>query len=393
MITGLATGGAETMLYRLLAAEGDADRRGDGAEPSPATTPIVSLTEPTDWARRFEALGVPVRSLGMRGANPRGIFGLARIVRDVQPDVVHTWMYHANLVGALAAKLAGGLAGGPPVVWGLRQSNLDPAVNKASTLRVVRWGGRLSGWLPDLIVSNSHAGAKTHADLGYPDDRCIVIPNGFDLDAFRPDPGAGARIRRELRIPDEAFVTGWIGRDDPQKDPDTLLRAARRLAITGEASDPGPPIHFLLCGAGIAEDNDRLARLRPPRGEGPPAGSVHLLGPRDDIPDLMNAFDVLVLSSRGEGFPNVVGEAMATGTPCVVTDVGDARRIVGDTGRVVPPADPEALADALAEVAALDAAKREELGRRARQRIRDRYDIRDVAARYRRLYEDLTRKR
>lgn len=385
VITGLATGGAETMLYRLLAAQG-ADGHNEETRSSPTSTPVVSLTEPTGWAHRFETLGVEIQSLGMQGANPGAVLRLARTVRDIQPDVVHTWMYHANLVGGLATKLAGGLSGGPPIVWGLRQSNLDPAVNKASTLRVARWGGRLSGWLPDVIVSNSHAGVEAHGPLGYPPERCRVVSNGFDLDAFRPDPAAGARVRRELDVPDGAFLAGWVGRDDPQKDPDTFLKAVRRV-IKSEVSGSRFPLHFVLCGRNIDADNARLVQYLE---DGTFRERVHLLGLRNDVPGLMNAFDVLVLSSRGEGFPNVVGEAMAAGTPCVVTDVGDARRIVGETGTTVPPADPEALADALVKMATLDRDKRKELERQARRRVQERYDIHDIVTRYRQLYEELT---
>jgi glycosyltransferase involved in cell wall biosynthesis len=368
--TGLSTGGAELMLYRLLAA---LDR-------STFAPSVVSLLPAGPTAAKIAALGVPVRSLGMRPGvpDPRAAVRLARWLRREGPDVVQTWMYHADLIGGVAARLAGCRQ----VAWGLRQSTLDPHTSKRSTIWTARACARLSRLVPARIVCCSEASRRVHAALGYAPERMVVIPNGFDLAAYRPDPAARAVVRAELGLPADAPLVGLVARWDPQKDHQMFVWAAARVG------DQHPAVHYLLCGDDITPANAALAEWIGAAGLG---GRCHLLGPRDDMPRLTAALDVACsASASGEGFSNVLGEAMACGVPCAATDVGDAALIVGDTGRVVPPRDPAALAGALHELLALSPAARQALGQAARRRIEERFTLGACAARYAALYTALT---
>ena len=218
--------------------------------------------------------------------------------------------------------------------------------------------------------------------MGYAADRMLVIPNGFDLGAFRPDPAAGPTLRRELGIPAPAPLIGLVARFHPQKDHSTFFAAARRLHRTC------PDAHFILCGDGITWENPELAAEADQAGL---RGCCHLLGRRSDMSFIQAALDFASSSSStGEGFPNVLGEAMASGVPCAVTNVGDSARIVGETGRIVPPGDPEALVRAWEDLLGLPPEARTALGVAARDRIARQYSLPAIAARYSALYDEIS---
>ncbi|MGB5833707.1 MAG: glycosyltransferase [Thiohalocapsa sp.] len=369
VITGLERGGAEIMLLRLL---GVLDR--ERFAPT-----VVSLRPPGPIAERIEALGIPVASVCMQGSvpSPTDLSRLWRQMRALGPDLVHTWMYHADLLGGLVGRLGCHA----PVIWALRNSNLDPAQVKLSTRFTVRLNALLSAWIPDRIVSNSRVAIDLHRSIGYASDKLVLIPNGFDLAEFRSDAEAATAVRAELGLSPDTCLVGSFARFHPQKDHRTLCQAAGRIAARHER------VHFLLAGDGIDHANPELAAWIAENGV---ADRFHLLGPRDDMPRLTGALDLaLVTSSFGEAFPQVIGEAMACAVPCVVTDVGDAGFIVGDTGRLVPSRDPEALAGAVLELLDVGPADRAELGRRARLRIESDFSLEAVAGRYAALYSQV----
>lgn len=366
VITGLNTGGAETMLAKLLSCL----RRGD------TDHVVVSLTGGGPLADRISDLGITVTLLGMArgGPSPGGFLRLVQTLRQHKPDLVQAWMYHANLLTSFAAQLAGR----PSVIWNIRQSDLDPRVSKQSTIIVAKLGGRLSRWLPDKVICCAETARTVHEHMGYAPERMVVIPNGFDLEIFQPSEEARTSLRRELGLDGKALLVGLAGRFDAQKDHHGFLNAASILRKTK------PDVNYVLCGDGIDAGNKQLTRWIT---ENNLVGSCHLLGQRSDMPRIMAGCDVMVSASAfGEGFPNVLGEAMAAGTPCVATDVGDSRSIIGKIGRVVPPRDPAALAEALHEILHLDEADRRALGLSARAHIAEHYEIDVVAGRYAALY-------
>ncbi len=369
VISGLSTGGAEMMLYKLLSRLNQAS----------FTSAVVSLVPIGPIGEKIQALNVPVRTLGMRRKvpNPAGLYRLARWLRQDPPDLIQTWMYHADLLGGLAAKFAGGI----PVIWNIRHGTFDDQGGKWSSHWTMKACIPLSRWLPTRIVCCSEASQRMHISVGYAADRMVVIPNGFDLTAFKPNPAARLSVRRELDIPAEAFLIGQVGRFDAQKDHWTFIQAAAQLL----AYSPG--VHFLLCGDGITWGNAELAGWIATTGIG---HRCHLLGHREDIPRLTAACDIATSSSsHGEGFSNVIGEAMACGVPCVVTDVGDAALIVRETGRVVPPQNPEALAQNWRALLELGREGRERLGRAAHSRIGENFNLPVIVAKYQKLYEEI----
>ena len=370
IITGLEIGGAERSLHELLCVT---DREQFVVE-------IVCLTREGPVGERIRALGVPVHALGLSRSmpNPVGVVTLSRMIRRFHPDVIQTWMYHADLLGGLAAKLAGGV----PVAWGIRHCDFDWSVTRARTRHVVRMCARLSRRLPRRIVSNSRAAKEAHASIGYDAARIVVIPNGFDLDAFRPDPEARRALRSELAVPDGAVLIGAAGRFHPVKGHATFAKAAGLLA------ERDPDARFVLCGDGVEESNAEFTSLFDPALL---RGRVSLLGRRDDMPRVLAALDVATSPSYEEAFPRVVGEAMACAVPCVATDVGDSELLVGDTGRIVPPRDPGALAGAWCELVALGAGGRETLGKAAMRRIRENYEIHAIARRFGDLHAELAK--
>jgi glycosyltransferase involved in cell wall biosynthesis len=369
IITGLSTGGAEVMLLKLL----------EHIDRNQFSFHVFSLTDLGDVGPRIAALGVPVEAIGMaRGTlDPRAVFRLARRLREIRPDLVHTWMYHADLLGGLAARFAGVRA----IAWALHNTNLDCHKTKASTRLVVRLNALASHWLPSGILSCAVAARDIHAAIGFAAHKIVVIPNGFDVSRYRPDPSARTSVREELRVSEDTPLVGVVGRFDPQKNHAGFIEAAGLLRHSR------PDVHFVLVGAGLDAENHELAVAAQCAGLD---AAVHWLGRRGDMPRLMAAFDVLASSSSyGEAFPMVIGEAMACGVLCAVTDVGDSAAMIAHTGRVVPPGDMRGLAGAMHALLALDPIERIALADAARERIEQHFEIGHVARQYEGYYRRL----
>lgn len=355
---GLGGGGAEAMLARLAT-----------AKPSVADhVTVVSLLPADGHAARLRAAGVTVVELSFGGAAgvAGGITTLAKLIARQRPDIVQGWMYHGDLA-ALVALILSGRRKTTRLVWSIRCSALDFRHYGAGLRLVVKACTLLSSW-PDLVIANSAAGLKSHLALGYRPRRVEVVANGIDVDEYQPDAAARGAVRRELGIPEGAIVLSHVARVDPMKDHATFLAAMARL----------PEMSTLMVGAGT---------------ENLPAGrNVIRLGRRDDVARLLPAADFVVSSSRfGEGFSNALAEGMACGLPAIATDVGDASVIVGDTGLVVPPEDPDALAAAIRTLAGESAAARAERGRRARGHIVEHFALADAVRRHAELYASLVR--
>jgi len=325
VINGLNNGGAEAVLYRLCLAD------------NKNTHVVISLRGEGKYGPLLKTAGITVHCLDMpRGLlTPVGLWRLARLLRHLRPDVVQTWMYHADLLGGLVARAVGIRA----VFWGIRQTDLQQGKTKRTTILVARLCALLSRWVPKRIVSCAQQGMVVHQALGYAKDKFRVIPNGYDLSRLAPDAHSGCALRSTLGVPDGMPLLGNVARFHPQKDHHNLI------AALGLLKQNGLDFRCLLIGDGMTDTNAELMAWLDTHNV---RAEVLLLGPRSDITSVMNALDVNVLSSSyGEGFPNVLCEAMACGTPCVTTDVGDAGLIVANTGWVVPARSAEALARAM----------------------------------------------
>jgi glycosyltransferase involved in cell wall biosynthesis len=356
------------MLYRFLAA----------SNPQEYQHEVISLTDRGAMAAKIESLGVTVRVLGMRPGvpNPVAVMKLAGMLRESRPQVVQTWMYHANLLGGLAARMAGNI----PVVWGIHHTRVDRRETKLLTVLTVRIGGWLSKRLPARIVCCSKASEDAHLELGYAPAKMQVISNGIDVEEFRPHPDAGLAIRKALGISAETLVIGLAARFHPHKDHQTFLQAA------GVLHKEFPDVHFVLCGDGVVPENPEIAAEVSAAGL---QGRCHLLGTRSDMPGMYAAWDIAANSSLSEALPLTVGEAMACGVPCVVTAVGDCPTIVGDTGRVVPPQRPDLMARAWQELLESGPEFRQKLGKAARQRVAKHYSLTALVEQYQALYRTM----
>lgn len=365
LITGLSVGGAEMMLYKLLK-HSSCLRQGV----------VVSLVSGGEMARRIEALGVRVVGLHMRRGLPdiSVLWRLVCLLRSEKFDLLSTWMYHADFLGGVAARLAN-----LPVLWNIRNSDLDPEKTKWMTRCLARACASLSGLVPRRIISCSRTARDVHVRLGYRPEKFVIIPNGFDLNSFVPDRDIRTVVRNTLGIEENTPLVGLVARFDPQKNHVGFLDAACMV------HDSIPQTHFVLAGTGVTWENTLLRQKIEDLGL---QRQVHLLGPRTDIARLMTTFDVLASSSHGEAFPNVLGEAMACGVPCVATNAGDSAYIVGDTGKVVPVGDMHALAGAVVDVLSMSSAERAAAGNRARARVEELFEIGRIAKEYERVFEE-----
>jgi glycosyltransferase involved in cell wall biosynthesis len=361
LIIGLQTGGAELMLTRLVA-------HTDRARFRPV---VVSMTDSGSLGPVIERAGVECVALGLRRGipDPIGLWRLDRVLRRAQPDILQTWLYHADMLGLIVRQLM-------PVrhlLWNLRCSDMRlPPLNAALRRVLARFSA-----VPDAVIVNSQAGKRFHERIGYRPRRWEYVPNGFDTEALTPDPQARRRLRCELGVAEDAVVIGLPARYHPMKDHTTFFAAARILALAR------PEARFLLVGAGTERSNPVHARSGI-------ADRLLPLGERGDMAAVYAALDIATLTSAsGEGFPNVLGEAMACGVPCVATDIGDAAIVLGEAGLVVPPRDPEALAAAWERLIAAGPQARRELGLTARAHIVRDHALEAVVGRYQALYDDI----
>lgn len=371
IITSLQIGGAEMALYRLVST----------LDHKFFQQSVISLTHDQPVGDLIRSAGIPVESLGLCPSfpDPRGIFRLKQKITVFNPDIVQTWMYHADFLGGIAAKLAGSY----PVVWNIRHTITDKGSLKTSTYLIASANALLSRSLPTKIICNANAGKQTHVAMGFDESKILVIENGFDLSRFMPDKTSREDVRNELGLPGDGYLIGMAARYNPQKDHVNFIRAASLLRQKRQDVD------FLLWGNNVDDSNPELAELIHSLNL---QNHVLVLGLRMDGQRLFSALDIATLSSAyGEAFPQVIGEAMACGVPCVVTDVGDSARIVENTGRVIPPRDPQALANAWNELLSMPEAERISLGLSARERIKDLFSLENTTRKYSQIYQAISK--
>lgn len=369
VIIGLNVGGAELMLKRLI----ESHREQTGIEHS-----VISLTDKGVLGVQIAQQGVAVYCLGMSSIikGPATFFKLRKLLQTLRPDVVHTWMYHADLLGGLAARSIGIRN----LVWCIRSTDIRKGGSKV-TLLIRKLCALLSGRLPRVIVCAADASRKVHEAVGYALNKMQVIPNGFELDKLLPTGSNGSRIRDELGISNDCTLVLSVGRYNPVKDHKTFIEAAGKVAAQRDN------VKFMLVGRDLEYSNPQLMALIDATSQA--ADAFYLLGERNDVPACLQASDVFCLHSVTEGFPNVLGEAMAVGLPCVTTDVGDAAYLLDNAEWVVPAASSDKLAEKLNALLALPVAERKALGQAAASRIRENFIMEVISQRYYKLYISL----
>ena len=368
IITSLYTGGAERALYNLL----------QGGLNEQFETHVISLSDAGTIGPQIERLGVPVICLGMPSGRPTlaSVIKLRRVIKDLQPDLIHGWMYHGNIV-TMIARIA--TMTRPALVWGVRHSLYQIENEKRLTQLVIKANRFLSN-SPDMILYNSRLSQQQHEQFGFQGTNSQVIPNGINLKQFCFSDAERTRIRTELGIPTDAIVAGHVARLHPMKDHPLFLQAAIDIAKRFEQ------FHCILIGRDVNMENEGLAKYIPEELQ----NRFHLLDERSDISAVMSAMDIFTLTSTwGEAFPNVLGEAMATGLPCVTTNVGDSALIVGDCGQIVEPQDKAALVGAIESLVVLSSTDRQQIGVRARRRIEEYFSLNAIVKEYSNLYESL----
>jgi glycosyltransferase involved in cell wall biosynthesis len=367
VITGMPVGGAQTVLRQLVECATDEGYR----------MPIISLSELGTVGQQLLSQGFEVSALNINRSRPTPLdfLRLMKTIGRYKPAVVQTWMYHADLLGGMAARLRVRA----PVIWNIRHSDLQLGGIKAKTIMVAKTCARLSKFVPNRIVCNSHYAARLHVEMGYAKNRLIIIPNGIDVNRFTPISDGRIGLCNEIQVHHGAFLIGHFARFHPQKDHGTFIEAA------GLVCSQHDNVHFILCGEDIDVQNLELTSLIEKTGH---ADRFHLLGLRHDMPALMAAMDLTVSSSAfGEGFSNVIGESMASGTPCVATDSGDAAHIIQDTGWVVEKRSPTGLAKAIATAIREDPTALQCRATAARDRIANQYSLPRITKEYLSLYD------
>lgn len=369
VISSLNLGGAEMMLRRLVESNSGSD----------SEAVVVSLTTLGVIGESLLSRGVSVHTLGMSSPLdfPITLWRLIRLIRRYRPDVVQTWMYHADLIGGLASRLAGSCA----VVWGVRSTSI-PQGRWSVTYWVVRLCAFGSNFIPDRIICCARSARISHIQLNYAEDKLVIIPNGYDFFAFQFNMETRRAARAQLGINEGNIVVGVVGRFDPLKDFHNFISSAAIVAAENEN------VHFLMVGRGNEWSNAKLCRWIEGVGL---IDRFHLVGQQADVARFLSAMDIFCLSSVREAFPNVVVEAMAMGLPCVVTEAGDAAIILDDEDYVVPVKDSASLANALLKMCRLDPIARKSLGESNAEKVRSRYDIEIIRQKYAAVYNELRR--
>jgi glycosyltransferase involved in cell wall biosynthesis len=371
IIVGLNVGGAEMMLRRLLAFQ---------SKKLDLKQVVLSLTDVGSVGGQIRAGGVEVHALNMRSVFdvPSVFWRLIHFIRSTQPDVVQTWMYHADFLGGVAARMAGSRA----VVWGVRSTAIPQGVFSFSYW-LIRLCALCSYFIPERIICVSKSAMAAHIKLQYSANKMAVIVNGYDFSTLESRSDSRLKSRTELGFDDADVVIGVVGRFDPLKDFRSFVTAASRLAA--ERSD----VKFLMVGRGNEWANVALVGWIDAAGL---KARFRLVGEQSDVPYYLSALDIFCLSSVNEAFPNVVVEAMAMGLPCVVTRAGDAADILGDGGFVVAVKDPIALADSLLRMCYFGSIERGKIGQRNAERVRGEYGIKKIAEMYDEIYSEIARR-
>ncbi len=368
IITGLSTGGAETMLLKLIS----------GMDKTFFFNSVISLTKPGDMEKNFINAGIPTASLNLSPNffNPLALLKLISLLRKEKSDIIQGWMYHANIASTIGSYISGLFA---PVLWNIRSCLDEADKDKTPPKRIIKLSSHLSR-SPAAIIYNSRTSKEQHKKISFNNKKAEYIPNGFNCLQFTPNSILRSEYRNKFGISDKTICIGLIARYHPVKDHENFLRAAELL--TQNYSD----LCFVLIGKDADWKNGVMLNLI---NELNIRKKILPLGKQNNIHKLINILDIAVSSSYIEGFSNAIGEAMASGIPCVATDVGDSAYLVKDAGLIVPPRNPYKLCEALKRIIDMGEEDRSELGKKARKKIEDNFSLEHIVDQYQKLYRKI----
>lgn len=358
IITGLKDGGAENLLYKICQKD------------HLNTHIVISITSGGKYFLLLKKIGIKVYSIDMKFYSLLNFFYLILLLRKSRPDIVQTWLVHGDFIGGLASKLAGI----NNIVWTILYSKLDTSIEKISNILLIKLLSKLSYIIPKSVVVVSKNSKKNCLKMGYDKKKIYFIPTGFDLSVYKINKNQRLNLRKKLKIKKTISLIGIVARFHPVKDHNNLFIALSNLIKKNKK------FYCILVGPGTERKNkilfNEIKKLKLDN-------FVKLLGPKKNIPEVMNALDVNVLCSKSEGFPSVVAEAMACGTPCIVTDVGDSALIVGKTGWIVPPRNSVILSRTIEKV--LEERGKKDWNKRcmlARERVKKNFEIKKMIDSY-----------
>jgi len=366
IIIGLNVGGAELMLKRLI----DSHNTNNSIKHF-----VISLTNMGPVGRQLMDTGIAVYSLGITNLInvPFAFFELRNLLVKIKPDIVQTWMYHADFFGGIVAKSIGC----DNILWNVRSTNIHKGGSKI-TIVIRKICAKLSNYIPRKIICAAEASRIEHEKVGYAKNKMVVIPNGFKHKTAVNKYFSKIDFRASVGLQKGHAVVLSVGRFSEVKDHKTFINAADLVA------EIIPNVQFLMVGRGVTRENHNLMRMLK---EVKNPDIFVLLGERDDVTDLMLASDIFCMHSKTEGFPNVLGEAMLCGLPCVSTDVGDAKYLLNNSSWIVQPSDPNELAHKLYQLLSLPESERVFLGKIAAKRIRMEFSIDKMSDDYLKLYK------
>lgn len=362
IIIGLNVGGAELMLKRLV----------EGTQsPGQVRHSIISLTDLGTVGKQLLSAGFDVRYLGLKGALtlPKVLFKLRQEIKRQKPNVVQTWMYHADVLGGLAAKSLKV----DRIIWNVRNTNFG--LNGLMHKLLIRLSALISKYVPDRIVYVSQSAQESHEEAGYDPVKSLIINNGFSINKYHRESDRD-ELRKELRFRKQDIVICSVGRYAPSKDHLTFIKAIK-VAI-----GKNPNIKALMIGLNIDDTNQTLVNEI-----GNYTQYFYLAGQRNDIPRIFNCVDVFCLHSITEGFPNVLGEAMSSALPCITTKAGDAELILNDCRYTVDIRDFDELASKVNQMSNMSSVERAALGENNKDIILERYTLEHILNKYLVLYK------
>lgn len=339
---------------------------------------IIGLRKENKLRQEFRQVGVQVKTLGFNKnlLSIKKFFELRNILKDLEPDILHGWMYHSNMLANLTAPE------GAEIIWSTHHSLDHLHKEKKLTRFLIKLGPYFEKGISKHIYCSNTSNMQ-HQEFGYSSKCSQVIPNGIDINEFYPDKEKGAKFRKKCEIEYGKIIFGQAARFHPLKNQELLI------TVFSELHKKHPDAYLLLAGTGVNPKNEKLKNLIGNLGI---ENNVLLIGECNDMPGLLNAIDFYCSSSLSEAFPMVLGEAMACGTPCIATDVGDSSFIIGDNGWVVDIQDNKSFVQGMAEMICLEDDEYDELGKAARDRIKQKFSLESIAKEYNNLYRDISMK-